>query len=205
MLDVFDLRERVIAEYAAFSRSFTRISAPDISAVVEAEYARERYWPEPLIQINPNFERKGTIGKLVKDGLLHSECERLFQADKPEGRPRPIELFAHQLEAIATASESKSFVVTTGTGSGKSLTFFIPIIDRVLRGRATDTPPRTRAIVIYPMNALANSQLEELEKFLFDYPVEHRPLPLLATRGRRTARSGSASRSLRRTSCSRTS
>jgi hypothetical protein len=42
LLDVFDLRGRVIDEYAAFSRSFTRIAAPDIAAVVEAEYARER-------------------------------------------------------------------------------------------------------------------------------------------------------------------
>ncbi len=45
MLDVFDLRGRVIGEYAAFSRSFTRIAALDIAAVVDAEYTRERYWP----------------------------------------------------------------------------------------------------------------------------------------------------------------
>jgi len=47
--------------------------------------------------------------------------------------------------------------VTTGTGSGKSLCFFLPIIDAVVRA---GEPQRTRAIIIYPMNALANSQLE---------------------------------------------
>ncbi len=46
LLDVFDLRGRVIGEYAAFSRSFTCIAARDIAAVVDAEYTRERYWPE---------------------------------------------------------------------------------------------------------------------------------------------------------------
>lgn len=175
MLDVFDLRGRVIDEYAAFSRSFTRIAAPDIAAVVEAEYARERYWPEPLIQINPNYRRNGTVADLVRDGMLHRECERLFQANKAEGTPRPIELYTHQLEALAKAKADKSFVVTTGTGSGKSLSFFLPIIDRILRARADDPWPRTRAIVIYPMNALANSQLEELDKFLCDYPEGDRP------------------------------
>jgi hypothetical protein len=42
---------------------------------------------------------------------------------------------------------------TTGTGSGKSLAYFIPIVDAVLKARADDPAPRTRAIVIYPMNA----------------------------------------------------
>jgi len=175
VLDVFQLRRRVIDEYASFSRSFARISAEDIASAVASEYERERYWPEPLVQINPNYRRNGTVGDLVRQGLLHADCESIFQADKLEGAPRPIELFAHQLESIATAKQRKSFVVTTGTGSGKSLTFFIPIIDSVLRGRATGSRPRTHAIVIYPMNALANSQLEELEKFLCDYPEGQKP------------------------------
>ena len=67
---------------------------------------------------------------------------------------------------MAKAAARQSFVVTTGTGSGKSLCFFVPIIDAAIRARAAGEPARTRAIVIYPMNALANSQLQELEKFI---------------------------------------
>ncbi len=52
MLDVFDVRNRLIDEYAAFSRSFSRIAADDLAARVDEEYGRGRYWPEPLIQIN---------------------------------------------------------------------------------------------------------------------------------------------------------
>lgn len=75
-------------------------------------------------------------------------------------------LFKHQLEALAKGQAKQSYVVTTGTGSGKSLSFFIPVVDAILKGKEQDPTPRTRAIVIYPMNALANSQLEELDKFL---------------------------------------
>jgi superfamily II DNA/RNA helicase len=175
VLDIFDLRQRVIDEYEAFSRSFTRIAAPDISSLVSSEYARGRYWPEPLVQINPNYQRNGTVADLARAGILHPECESLFRTEKAEGSPKPLELYTHQLEALATAQKQKSFVVTTGTGSGKSLAFFLPIVDRILRARLEDPRPRTRAIVIYPMNALANSQLEELEKFLCDYPQDKRP------------------------------
>jgi ATP-dependent helicase YprA (DUF1998 family) len=175
MRDVFGFRDRLIEEYSAFSRSFTHIDATDIARAVEAEYARGRYWPEPLIQINPNYRRKGTIDDLVSEKLLHPAIAEIFQAEKPEGKPRAIELFTHQLEAIATANRGRSFVVTTGTGSGKSLAFFIPIVNRVLNAKDADLTPRTRAIVIYPMNALANSQLEELEKFLHGYPEDRKP------------------------------
>ena len=54
-------------------------------------------------------------------------------------------------------------MLTTGTGSGKSLTYLIPIVDRVLRNGGKQG---IQAVVVYPMNALCNSQYGELEKFL---------------------------------------
>lgn len=169
MQDVFRLRNDLIEEYAQFSRSFTRIAADDIRTKVDSEYEAGRYWPEPLIQINPNYKRSETVQELTASGALHPACSELFKVGKPEGHPMDMHLFVHQVEAIALAKDKKSYVVTTGTGSGKSLSFFVPIIDRILKAKETDPKPRTRAIVIYPMNALANSQLEELNKFLHGY------------------------------------
>ena len=175
MQDVFDFRNRLINEYSAFSRSFSTIAAPDLAAKVDDEYSRGRYWPEPLIQINPNYKRSGSVQKLVKEGNLHAACAALFQTGKVEGKPADLHLYVHQMQAIAKAQERRSYVVTTGTGSGKSLSFFIPIIDRILKAKQADPTPRTRAIVIYPMNALANSQLEELDKFLHGYAQGQEP------------------------------
>ena len=61
MNNVFDFRNRLINEYSSFSRSFSKVSAQDILTAVEQEYDRGRYWPEPLIQINPNYKRQGTV------------------------------------------------------------------------------------------------------------------------------------------------
>ena len=190
MLNVFSFRDSIIEEYSLFSRSFSKIAANDLSNAVEAQYAAGRYWPEPLIQINPNYLRKGPLHPLVDQQLLHPRCLEIFQSGKQEGNPQPINLYAHQLEAIAKAKEQKSYVVTTGTGSGKSLAFFLPIIDQILRAKDVGEPKRTRAIVIYPMNALANSQLEELGRFLHGYSEENLPFTVARYTGqeKQTAR-----------------
>ncbi len=168
-LDVFALRDSVVGEYKRFAKSFTFIRAPDIRDQVEAIYAANRYWPEPLIQINPSYKRSINVGALAADGVLDPGCADIFRAN---GQPLP--LYKHQEQAIALAEEGESFVVTTGTGSGKSLCFFIPIVDQVLKLRRTNAGRRTSAIVVYPMNALANSQLEELGKFIDQMPGDRR-------------------------------
>ena len=172
MQNVFDFRNTLVGEYASFSRSFTRIRAADIFDKVESEYQSGRYWPEPLLQINPNYKRVDTVQDLVGERVLDPLCGKIFMIGKADGHPAPLRLYAHQKEAIAKAKENRNFVVTTGTGSGKSLAFFIPIIDRIVRAKQRDPKPRTRALIIYPMNALANSQLEELNKFLVDLVPE---------------------------------
>jgi hypothetical protein len=88
MQDVFQLRERLIEEYGIFSRSFTHIAAIDIRDEVDREYDAGRYWPEPLIQINPNYQRKDTIQSLVTQGLLHRTCGDIFRTGKTEGGQR---------------------------------------------------------------------------------------------------------------------
>ena len=169
-LDVFALRDSVVDEYKGFATSFTTIHARDIREQVEAIYAEERYWPEPLIQINPSYRRSTDVGALVTNGVLDPGCADIFRADG-----EVLSLYKHQEQAIALAAEGESFVVTTGTGSGKSLCFFVPIVDRVLKARRAAAERRTSAIVVYPMNALANSQIDELAKFVDQVPGE-RPI-----------------------------
>ena len=79
---------------------------------------------------------------------------------------KSLRFHRHQSESIAKARAGQSYVVTTGTGSGKSLCFFVPIVDAVVRERKAGRRRGTSAIVVYPMNALANSQTKEIEKFI---------------------------------------
>lgn len=166
-MNVFEFRQNLVNEYAEFTRSFTRIKALDIHNFVDGEYASQKYWPEPLVQVNPNFQPGGTVEALCEAGQLSEACAQIFRFGKSASSTgQTLPLYKHQVEAISLASEGESYVLTTGTGSGKSLSYFIPIVDHCLKARHLDKTPRTRAIVVYPMNALANSQLEELKKFL---------------------------------------
>jgi hypothetical protein len=166
-MNAFAFRDQIVQSYERFSRSFVKIAAEDISKAVASEYGNCRYWPEPLIQINPNYKPAASTQELAESSVLHPTTAKIFRVrDKRTGVLIPLRLHKHQQDAMALASNDRSYVVTTGTGSGKSLAFFIPIVDRILKARDKDPRPRTRAIVIYPMNALANSQAEEIGKFL---------------------------------------
>jgi hypothetical protein len=171
-MDVFRVRDRLIDDYREFTGSFVDIHDKNIREHVAERMARGYQWPDPWLSLNPNFASGGTITDLIAEGLLQPECERIFRLkdDNPDGPV--LRLHQHQREAVEAARTGSSYVLTTGTGSGKSLAYIIPIVDRVLAARAAGTyRPGIKAIVVYPMNALANSQLRELEKFLkIGYP-----------------------------------
>jgi ATP-dependent helicase YprA (DUF1998 family) len=164
-MDVFDLRARLVEDYARYTRSFIKIADPRIKAKVHGGLDDGALWPEPLLQLNPTFQPGGTVDDLVADGTLHPECKKIFRIDKSDSdhSGKQVLLHTHQTEAIRKSKQGKSYVLTSGTGSGKSLTYMVPIVDHVLR---RGSGQGIQAVVVYPMNALANSQVEELRKFL---------------------------------------
>jgi len=176
-MDVFEFRDRLVGDYRDFTRSFTQPSATDIKAFLDLEYDGGRYWPSPLIQINPSYVTEGNVESLATQRILSSVTADIFRFGKTASSPGvPATLYKHQRQAIDCCQRGEPYVLTTGTGSGKSLSYFIPMVDAIIKDKAADSTPRIRAIVIYPMNALANSQREELEKFLSDFPDDKRPV-----------------------------
>lgn len=176
-MDIFKVHGQLIDDYKSFTTSSVTPLDPRIAQYVQDELAEGKQWPEPWLSLNPTFASGGSIDDLVAEGLLHPECSKIFRPkrDEADAGSRPITLHRHQREAIETAQSGKSYVLTTGTGSGKSLAYIIPIVDRVLRQEPRQ--PGVKAIIVYPMNALANSQVLELEKFLrFGYGQGNEPV-----------------------------
>jgi ATP-dependent helicase YprA (DUF1998 family)/very-short-patch-repair endonuclease len=172
-MDVFSLRNQLTSDYSNFASSFIQIRDQRILAEVSRSFEAGVFWPNPLIQLNPAFEAGGTVQQLVDEGILHPECGRIFVRDKQQGG-HLLRFHRHQLEAIEVARDGQNYILTTGTGSGKSLAYIVPIVDHVLR---RGSGKGLQAIIVYPMNALANSQAKELEKFLVDgYPAGEAPV-----------------------------
>ncbi|MCS6997568.1 MAG: DEAD/DEAH box helicase, partial [Casimicrobiaceae bacterium] len=163
-MNIFEAHAQIMEQYNRYVRSFLSIADERIRTAVQEALLREnRLWPDALLQLNPAYEPAATVEELAAAGQLRSESADLFRA--PNGQS--LQLYRHQQDAIALAQSHRHFVVTSGTGSGKSLTYFIPIFDAVFRA-GTDEP-RVRAIVVYPMNALVNSQFAALQQWASAY------------------------------------
>ncbi|MDN5851807.1 MAG: protein kinase, partial [Actinomycetia bacterium] len=194
-LDMFEVHATLIEDYRSYTEAGTVIRDARIAAFVEQDLDAKSQWPDPWLSLNPFFASGGTVLELARQGVVHDECSRIFQAGKAEDATictgRPLTLHRHQREAIDAARGGRSYVLTTGTGSGKSLAYIVPIVDAVLRRRATegpDAPKRVRAIIVYPMNALANSQLGELDKYLRNgYGAGHEPVTYARYTGQESA------------------
>jgi hypothetical protein len=153
--DVFRLRDRVVQEYRDYVGSFVHVLDPRIDDFVRERLAEGELWPEAVLQLNPAYEPGPTLGELAASGAITADTARFFGPG--------LRLHRHQAEALEAARHGANYIVSTGTGSGKSLTYLVPIFDAVLR----DEPARhsVRALIVYPMNALINSQVEALDTF----------------------------------------
>ena len=131
-MDVFDLDSTLLGITKSSHDLTPKFGAEGYFGFqVDSLYQSRRFWPEPLMSINPNFELGANVQDLVRrKGTLHPLTAQVFRMNS-----RPITLYRHQAQAVAKASSGQSFFVTTGTVSGKSLCFFVPIIDAVLRAR----------------------------------------------------------------------
>ena len=174
-VDVFRLRNNVITDYSNYVRSFLTIRNEKIERLVRDEMEGGFLWPDPLIQLNPAFEPGESLETLIKNEELHPECINIFRDKGEDGSVGPpFRLHQHQVEGLRAARAGDNYVLTTGTGSGKSLSYIVPIVDHVLR---RGSGKGIQAVIVYPMNALANSQLGELEKFLCrGYPRGREPV-----------------------------
>ena len=128
----------------------------------------------PFIEIKDSFKSGASIRTLIDKGVLSplfAELERSkpqsYQRKLPLDRP----LYLHQQRAIEKVVSGNNVVVSTGTGSGKTNCFLIPVINELLREKENGTlNDGVRAIFIYPMNALANDQIKGLREILMYYP-----------------------------------
>jgi len=122
----------------------------------------------PFIQLTDNYLKEKSVRKLTQEYLspefLNLKSPK-FNCD--------MKLYAHQILALKNIIEKdRSTVVSTGTGSGKTESFLIPIINQLMREVESDSikRPGVRAMIIYPMNALVNDQIKRLKDILENYP-----------------------------------
>jgi superfamily II DNA/RNA helicase/very-short-patch-repair endonuclease len=162
MKNIFDLHKDILDDYKLYIDSFINIADEKILSTVRKDFDSGNLYPEPLVQFNPSFEQGGSVEDLVNNGVLVKEFNNIFY----DGENNSWSIYKHQTEAIVKGNEGKGFVVTSGTGSGKSLTYISTIFNHLFKN---PNKPGIKAIIVYPLNALINSQEAALLGFEENY------------------------------------
>jgi superfamily II DNA/RNA helicase len=162
-MDILRTHSAVVQDYEAYIKSFLNIADEDIRAKVEESLKSGKLWPSPLLQFNPSFEVAGDVAVLTQQGVAHPAFGDIFRDAKTK---QLFKLYRHQVDAIKLGASGQSFVVTSGTGSGKSLTYIGTIFDHLLKNAASKG---VTAVIVYPMNALINSQHAEFVRYATNY------------------------------------
>jgi len=156
-MNTFELHRNIIHDYQSYIHSFININDVRIKDQVKKKIESGFLLPDPIIQFNPSFQKGAALKDLISEGL-HPEMDKIFAN---------YQLYKHQELAIKLGVKKKGFIVTSGTGSGKSLTYLATIFNSILH-QPKDTKG-IQAIIVYPMNALINSQLDAINEFKANY------------------------------------
>lgn len=158
-MNIINIYNELKQSYKEYISSFVSIKDERIKKEVSEALQEEKLWPKALIQFNPNFAQGIGVTQMIEKGLpIHKDLALFFKDP----------FYKHQQEAIELGCQDKEFIVTSGTGSGKSRTFMATIFNYILK-HTEDCRNKTIAIIVYPMNALINSQSEELERYRLQY------------------------------------
>ena len=113
----------------------------------------------PYVSVSRPFRRGAAVEALITEGVFHPHMRQRVPAEITH-------VYGHQEEAIRAIYAGRTTLVSTGTGSGKSECFLYPIVSKSLSLRDESAAPGISAVIVYPMNALAEDQLGRLRGLL---------------------------------------
>ncbi|WP_417059622.1 DEAD/DEAH box helicase, partial [Ellagibacter isourolithinifaciens] len=158
---------KVEDSYREYIATTIHFADSDLQAQLESILKRPGYLAKgPFLEAAPPYRKGKTVAELVDEGAL---CKGMMSlgGGNPDNFDPHRPLYVHQVEAIEKARHDRNYAVVTGTGSGKTECFLLPILNDILKEFGeTGHSAGVRAMILYPMNALANDQLKRLRMLL---------------------------------------
>lgn len=156
-MDPILLADTVAERYRDYLRTTFAFKDPDLRQSFERELAKGFLTNGPYLEALPRFVKASRTDNLFRELLGSSEDESFLSAMSDR------RLYGHQEEAIRRVDAGSNLVVATGTGSGKTEAFLYPILLHLHKEfERGDLGAGVRALILYPMNALANDQRDRL-------------------------------------------
>ena len=148
-----------LRDFTLSSASISPVHAPNLASAVKNLISNHSFVGGPFVESLPDFEKSGSIEDLVVSEDL-CDAWNVMSTNAPALFRRKLHL--HQRAAI---KRDENYLVATGTGSGKTEAFLFPLVDALLRSGTGR--PGIKAVLVYPLNALATDQMHRISKLLF--------------------------------------
>ena len=113
----------------------------------------------PYISLSRSFRQGVAVDGLIAEGVFHPHMRQRIPSEITH-------VYGHQEDAIRAIRDGRTTLVSTGTGSGKTECFLYPIVSKALELKDKEAPPGISAVLVYPMNSLAEDQLGRLRGLL---------------------------------------
>ena len=152
-------------------RRETKHLRPVDDDALQAEVEKFDFLREPYIEKIPFYKQSAgtSLQSLCNAGMIEQETASLFTSYFGCENASMVSLYEHQVAAINGVRAGRNSIICTGTGSGKTESFLIPIVDAIVRERnekGAAYNKGVRALLLYPMNALVNDQLKRIRSLL---------------------------------------
>ena len=165
-MDPILTRDTIKQDYQDYLASILSVRSAEITTKAVQAVKDHAFVKGPYLEATPPFVAGKSLHQLYDEGIISGEFAKIAE-DIHYDRS----LYAHQEKAIRKIGAGKNIIVATGTGSGKTECYFYPIFNELMRqaeeGTLTDG---VQALLLFPMNALANDQQKKLRQLLKNYP-----------------------------------
>lgn len=159
-INPIEVVDQVIDEYRSYLLTEFRARDPKLRAALEEALTRPLFLAqEPFFQSHRPFKEGKRWADLGLDAKLASTMEQ--RSGSKTG-------YLHQSESIThlLGPDAGPLVVTTGTGSGKTECFLLPVLQNAIEDSIKFNRSGITALLVYPMNALANDQELRIKDYL---------------------------------------
>ena len=160
--------DKIRGDYQNYIASILTVKDKQITKLAHEAVGNTDFVKGPYLESTLPFVDGKTLKELADEKLISSEFGKMGKAIHFDD----WKLRIHQENALRHVIEdNRNMVVSTGTGSGKTECYLYPIFDSLMREKEAGTlDAGVRAMLIFPMNALANDQQKKLRKLLKEYP-----------------------------------
>lgn len=166
-MDPIETKKKIQDDYIEYLESILEVRDKEINKRVDSALKRSKFVKGPYLEATLPFRSGKSLKELAEEGILSKEFERISEDIHYERA-----LYKHQDDAVRKiAGDDKNIIVATGTGSGKTECYMIPIFNYLMREKESgNLGSGVRALLLFPMNALANDQVKKIRQLLRNYP-----------------------------------